>query len=1052
MRPIGRLAALWLAPLVSLGAQRPAADSARRPPGGDSAGPAATLPRVQVRAVRRRKPPLSTTGSDDRTTRAEAPAFELLDPLGQGRLGALLGASPEFVTGPGGRFSLMGGPGESNQLTLGGVRMPAGMVTGAMSAAIATSPWDVSNGGAAGATTTLTIDRGSRFRASYLLLRTSAAGVPGAGPGNGAPPGVTLPLQLTAVTTGQWRTMRYNMNAFASRETANLRRWEGALTTGTRSILDSIAHLTATPLRRARDVSGQYGVVARLDLPNAEPEQSQTRTSYLTAAVTRTSDVGGTRGLFSTASTGVTAVQDVAALLFDDHRLVRNTYRVVANASATTTTSRQHRASEAPAIQLSDGDLGAIIVTGGGPPQGATRLSAGDARAQVTWFSADNRRRYLVQLQGRYEDMRVGATPAQSAFVAESPSALARGVALTMTRTEATLARRASSLVAAPAASVGFDLGPRGSMLVGVRADAWAASGVSPTATRRGIDLLPRLSFQQRLGKGARGNVAMATLRGGAGRFVDWPSLQQWGPAWTSAGGDVSQCNGAAVPPVAISLAAPECVGADPVITRTGRPIAAASLRPVASTRGDLSLQIHRLTRFLQAELGVAASRYDRIPVLESAWFGRPVEATLSGDGNRATLVAPSRIGSDGVVPFAGVSRAEPLLASSGHSTGWQYRVRLSTRDLWVRSQLLANYTYNDGRATSATIAPAFGSPGLVSAPATGSRHTIMASLGSWVGMAQVRAMLIARSGTRFTPVADRDLNGDGLANDAAFVPADRATTWAAQLPAPMRHCVLAAAGRIVSPSACSGPWSVSSMLVAGLPGPQLGLPASTEIIFQLSNPTALLSRIAGGDRLSFGGAAFIDPRLVRITGYTPATQQFTTALLQGAGRPVGLAGNITEPMRVAISVRIPLGRSSFDRRIDAAVQKLAADTSHAARAEAAGEVIAGLPNIPELFLTQVSHLELTRDQREQLQSLATKWSTITPAAIAGIRPRSGSDADARRRLLAARRDAYLQLVDLVRATIRALTPAQIATLEPFELSLLNLRLLRWVELSPYPL
>ena len=1052
MRRSVSLAAMCTIPFVSLCSQKPAADSARKASSRDStvvAAPA-TLPRVQVRATRRRTPGLGGLGSDDRTTRSEAPAFELIDALSKGRIGALLDASPEFVRTASGSFSLMGGPGESNQVTLGGVRMPAGMVTGALNATIATSPWDVSNGGAAGATTNIAIDAGSRFRASYLVLRSSASGVPASG--SGAARGLNLPLQLTAVTSGELRVVRYNVNAFASRDAVSLRRWDAALAPATRSILDSIARVAATPLRRAAEVSGQYGLIARFDLANADVAPAPTRSSYVTTALTRTSDDGGSRGLFSTGSTGATTVSDVAALLFDTRRILGGTYRLLGNTSVSTTASRVQRASDGPSIQFSDSASGAIIATGGAVPQPATRLNAGDARAQLTWYSADNRRRYLLQLQGRYEDMRVGSTPAQSRFVVASSAALASGDAVAMTRTDATAATRASTLVLAPAASVGFDLGQRGSVLLGARVDAWSAWDVARGTRLRGLDVLPRLSFQRRVGKGLRGAGAFGTVRGGVGRFVDWPALQQWSPAWRGASGDVVQCVGAAVPHVDVESVAPACTGSGTLITRTGQAVASPSLAPVSSTRGDLSLQIPRLTRFLRADIGVAASRYDRVPVTESAWFGQSVAGTLDGEGARAVLVAPVRIGADGIVPVAPTARAAPVFASSGRSTGWQYRLRLATRDVWARRQLEANYSYNDGRTTTGIIAPARSGPALVSSRSAVNRHTVMASIGSWLGVSQVRATLIARSGTRFTPVADRDLNGDGIANDAAFVPADRAEGWAAALPSSVRGCVRAAAGRILSPNACGGPWTISSMLIAQVPGPQLGLSRHLEVTVQLSNPAALLAPIARSDRVTFGNTAFVDPRLVRVTGFDQSAQRFRTELLQNFGRPVGLSNSVTDPTRIAVSVRIPLGRSSFDRRMDGAVRGLASDTSPASRIKVGAEVIAGLPNVPEVFLKQVTHLQLTREQRAELQSLATTWAGVTPRAIAGILPRSASDLAAREALLSARSRAIAQLVELVRATTRVFTPDQIASLEPFQLTLLNLRIYRWAELSPYPL
>jgi len=1009
---------------------------------------------VEVRAVRRRVPSLES-GLPESTTRRETPAYELLNPFAQGQLGGLLNVSPDFViTGPG-QFSLLGGPASSNQLTLGGVRMPAGMVIGEQRGRVATSPWDVSVGGAAGATVAIEQTPGSRFGSTSAIVRGGASGVTGGGAA--APAGITRPVQATLSSSGARGRFGYSTSLFSARTTVSLPRWSESLQPRTRTVLDSLGALAGTALIQADETTLQYGAITRLDLLAREEQgasrREPTSAQSLTIALTGTSQDGGIRGQFAAGSAATRAQTDVGVLQFDAHRIVARRYRIANTLSATTTGMRLARRSTGPAIQVTDSAFGAVLSAGAAAPVPGSRTTAVELRSQATWFSATNVRRYLVQVQGRHEGMSVDGLDPQSSFLVASPLDLQQGRAVAMARTESAPSARATTVIVAPAASIGIDLGGRGALLFGLRADGWRAMDVIPSRVLQGVALQPRFGFQHALGRRANGRGNWATLRGGAGRFADWPTPGGWAPAWSSNGGGITTCTGAGVAAIDISEPAAVC-RSDADIVSPGRLAAATTLRPVTSTRGELTLSINKLVRQLRADVGVTASRFDDVETIFSAHTDGAIRSRLGGDGGRATLVDATAIGADGVVPRAPLPApaAAPMLASAGRREGIQYRVRLATRDPWARTQLEANYAWNDGRQRAVLIAPPFGSPGVVTAPASGNRHTIAASLGTWLGLAQIRATIIARSGVRFTPTADRDLNGDGVANDAAFVPAAFAASWAAQVPTSLRGCIGGAAGRLFTPNECSGPWSLGSNVFAQMPGRYLGLPRSTEVHLQISNPTSLLAGLGGTGGVNFGTSAFVDPRLTTITGYDATAQRFDAQLLRGFGRPVGLSRTITDPAAIAVSVRIPLGRSSFAKRIDSAMDLLAGDTTAVTRERAAAEVINQLPNVPEVFLAQIRAIRLSEQQRAIVDSLRVAWDEVTPRALATIAPRSGSDAVARAALLVARAHAVARLLEIVTRLKTVLTPGQLAQLEPSEAALLNLRVFRWAEVSAYPL
>lgn len=1057
MRPLVVVATAWCIPLVSLCSQSKP-DSARTAPAIDSTRRAATpavLTRVEVRATRRRTPSLQN-GLPDATTRRETPAFELLNPFGQGQFGALLNVSPEFVITGSGQFSLLGGPAGSNQLTLGGVRVPNGLVIGEVRSEVAASPWDVSVGGAAGATVSVGLSPGSRFGSTYAIARTGAQGVTGGG--LAASTGISSPLQGTLSSSGARGRLGYSANLFGARTTVGLPRWAARAPVQTQSILDSLAQVSGTPLLQAEETSQQYGLITRLDLlpreTDAAPSRQPTEAHSLTVALTGTTQDGGTRGQFATASAATRARSDVAVVQLNSHRIIAQRFRLANTLTATTTGERIDRRSTGPAVAVTDSALGAVFVTGAAAPAPSSRTSAAEFRSQASWFSATNVRRYVLQLQARYEGMTIDAVAPQTSFSVASPLDLARGRALSMVRHEAAPAASAATLVVAPAASLGVDLRGRGALLIGVRADAWQATDVLPSGILRGVVWQPRIGFQHQVGQRANGRGSWATLRGGAGRFADWPTPAGWSAAWSSTGSAFSSCTGNSVASIDVTQTAATCRDGADVVT-PARLRADPSLRPVTSVRGELTLAITQLVRHVRADVGVAASRYDDVATVFSPYTGGIVRSRLSGEGDRATLVDLSAIGTNGIVPRAQLplAAASPVLAASGRREGVQYRVTLATRDPWARTQLLANYAWNGGRQRAVLVAPADGAPGLLTAPATGNRHTIAASLGTWLGLAQVRASVIARSGLRFTPIADRDLNGDGVVNDAAFVPADRAESWATLVPSSLRGCVRRAADRLFAPNACEGPWSLGSNVFVQLPGPYVGLPRGMEVSLQLSNPTSLLAGAMASTGISFGTSAFVDPRLTGITSFDRTAQRFESQPLRGFGRPVGLARTVTDPAAVAISIRLPLGRSSFDRRIGTALELLSRDTSAAARARAAGTVVWQLPNVPEVFLTGIARsMRLTDAQRAAVDSLRVEWAAVTPRALAGLSPRSGADIVAREQLVAARARAVVEMMQIVQRLRSILTPGQIGQLEPYEAALLNLRVFRFSELSAYPL
>jgi hypothetical protein len=873
-------------------------------------------------------------------------------------------------------------------------------------------------------------------------VRSGASGVPDwVGGGDG---GITVPIQLSLASSGPLGRLGYRANAFIAREVTSMPEWTRQLGAGQLTVLDSIAHLLGAPTDRTSGRTVQGGVIGRLDLVPF----SEKRVVSLTSALTHSSEMATTGSGFVTGGLGIESTDDVGLLQFESTQVLGE--RVLWTSNASTSFARESftRAAAAPTVIASDDALGSVLFTGGASPEPTSSVLDVQAKTSGTWYSVDNKTRYVVQLQARFERAHLEPNGPHATFTTSSLDALRDGEATSLTRTSGTAGASAISLVFAPAVSAHRDLGRNASVVVGARADAWTTSGILPDNNLRYVDISPRIGILRRLGARSGHRGAVATLRVGAGRFTDWPNVRQWSDAWRD-GGAFSVCTGTTVPAIDVNSDSATCaIGATTRIL--GRTVAAAGLRPAVSNRVDASVAFASIAPGVRAEIGGALSQNRRMLSTASPFEGATVVDRLLDEGDRALLVTANSIDASGVVPVASTSSETPLasyLVSSGASTATQWRLRLATQDLFATTTWSIAYTATTGNERSAVIASPTASPGLVSGPlAAGGRHTFAFSLGQWVGDAQFRLAAMVRSGVRYTPIADRDLNGDGLVNDAVYVPSSEAASWANDVNRGMRNCIRAAAGRMVGVNSCTGPWSVTSLFLASVPAARFGLPRGSTLEVQLSNPLGALGQIRG---ITFGSSTRPNPTFLHITGYDSAARQFRGVPLKGFGAPVGLAAGLSDPVRLAMSIRIPLGPSVSSQRADAAVREFASDTSFRDRQRTAMDFLNDVPPIPLVILQAGAAIQLTADQRTSLEGLSARWrasaATIVMRAYADSSS-LGSTRTARARLLTARTAFVVEAAAMVAEIRDVLSPDQIELLPETVQGFLNPRL--WWYLS----
>jgi hypothetical protein len=202
-------------------------------------------------------------------------------------------------------------------------------------------------------------------------------------------------------------------------------------------------------------------------------------------------------------------------------------------------------------------------------------------------------------------------------------------------------------------------------------------------------------------------------------------------------------------------------------------------------------------------------------------------------------------------------------------------------------------------------------------------RHQVIAQLSHSLQIGVGLSLFISmQSGLPFTPTVAGDINGDGRANDRAFIPAGASPALDAVIanaPRNVASCLREQRGRIAGRNSCEGPWSQSVQFRLDVAGRAIGLPARTRFGFQFVNPLGALDRaFNGGDGLrGWGTASAPDPVLLVPRAFNPTSSTFTYDVNPrfGETRPSRISRPI-EPFGVTLDVR-------FDFSVPGEVQEL---------------------------------------------------------------------------------------------------------------------------------
>jgi hypothetical protein len=201
------------------------------------------------------------------------------------------------------------------------------------------------------------------------------------------------------------------------------------------------------------------------------------------------------------------------------------------------------------------------------------------------------------------------------------------------------------------------------------------------------------------------------------------------------------------------------------------------------------------------------------------------------------------------------------------------------------------------------------------------SRHQLTLAAGHTIKGVGITTYARIQSGFPFTPIVSSDVNGDGFANDRAFVFDPSATGTDATLSAETKTLISSSTGRVRSclrrqlglPAAinsCEGPWTASLNLQASF---DRKIPHTTKTgtfaISVVNGLSGLDQLLHGSDHLKgWGASPFPDPVLYNVRGFDATTRQFRYEVNPRFGNTSPALSTIRAPFRITLSMSLSLG------------------------------------------------------------------------------------------------------------------------------------------------
>ncbi|HVZ78443.1 MAG TPA: carboxypeptidase-like regulatory domain-containing protein [Gemmatimonadaceae bacterium] len=313
------------------------------------------------------------------------------------------------------------------------------------------------------------------------------------------------------------------------------------------------------------------------------------------------------------------------------------------------------------------------------------------------------------------------------------------------------------------------------------------------------------------------------------------------------------------------------------------------------------------------------------------------------------------------------------------------------------------------------------------------------------------------QSGTPFTPMIGSDVNGDGLANDRAFIydpasvsdPAMAAglrSLLATSTPG-VRNCLLAQVGQAAARNSCEGPWTAALNARIGLSGRALHVGERVNVGINLANPLGGLDQLLHGSSnlRGWGTPSTPDPVLFTVAGYDQGANRFKYLVNPRFGSTRPSANTIRAPFRLTLDVSVDIGRGLPEQQLDKWLKpgRAGRPGHRLTAAELKARYERNVPDPYNGILQESDSLLLTREQVESLQQAQAAYRVRMDSlwtALADYMASLPDDYDAAAALKRSEdaTDAGWELSrqDLQKTLRAILTPVQLAIL-PFPAKLL---------------
>ncbi|HEY8174936.1 MAG TPA: carboxypeptidase regulatory-like domain-containing protein [Gemmatimonadaceae bacterium] len=743
--------------------------------------------------------------------------------------------------------------------------------------------------------------------------------------------------------------------------------------------------------------------------------------------------------------------------------------------------------------RLADGTTGITALQFGGNPQlpRGTTTSGGEIFEQVSWLSENGKHRLRVTGNAREDAI------SQDQFANPRGSYFYNSLADFDANRPAVFSRTlAASDVSATALNYSMSVGDswrptdRTQFLYGVRAEGIrfgdtpaynpaveSAFGLKTDHAPSEVHLSPRVGFSWGVGDRGTAGLRGAPLylfRGGVGQFRNNTAVTVITPAMRATGlpGGIQQiqCVGTAVPapdwnafaanPSSIPSA---CVGGSSSFASTQPNVFAIAPDFAAqrSWRGSLSAQGPFATKWLVWQVEGVYSRNLNQPSPLDLNFNPVQQFSLAGESSRPVYAAPGSI-----VPATGAltNRDSRRVPQFGSVTELTSKLRSDSRQMILTLfplQFLPGFTWNltyvnqrireqsRGFGSSTAGNPLDVEWGRSSLEA---KHSVNAS--TTVRVRDLFSLaLFARlsSGTPFTPIVSGDINGDGQANDRAFVfpssggdsaVASGMSALLAGAPSRIRTCLERQIGQIAQRNSCEGPWTATSNAVMTLNPEKLGMQNRVTLTLSLTNLPAGLDELLHGDShmQGWGQPAFSDQTLLTVRGFDAATNRFRYDVNSRFGDTRVARSSVRAPFLMTLEARVQLGRVFTSQALDQAMSP--GRTSGSLKLTPAQLKQRGIQSvfnpIGQLLAAKDSLTIITKPQLQQLTDLQRRISAQNDSIWDPLvdyldkLPKDYDRAEALQRVYAAQLKMFDGIVAAMREAKQILTPGQVLELPPF--------------------